>query len=311
MTINDHNSSNLLKRLPDLKLSYNITNKKVFSDLYVIIPTGKKHLVWFTYYEDKRVCLFIEISADGRKRINKLFIVPQIFEKKLVLGTIFYGTLFSIGNSKYFSIENVHFYKGRNVENYNELNKLLLIKNILKNELKSSIINSHGICMALPVVTNSFETAIETTKTLKYKVYCIQNRFLTKNNNSYNSTIYKDINGEQIIKTFIVKADIENDIYTLYYYSNNDLIKYDIAYISDYKTSIFMNNIFRTIKENKNLDALEESDDEDEFQNIDYDKFVDLNKCVKMECEYNKKFNKYIPIKIAENNTVCRKKDFY
>jgi hypothetical protein len=311
MDINDYNSSNLLKRLPDLKLSYNITNKKVFSDLYIIIPTGKKHLVWFTYYEDKRVCLFIEISSDGRKRINKFFIVPQIFEKKLVLGTIFYGTLFSIGNSKYFSIENVNFYKGRNVENYNELNKLLLIKNILKNELKSSIINSHGICMALPVITNSFETAIESIKTLKYKVYCIQNRFLNKNNNSYNSTIYKDINGEQIIKTFIVKADIENDIYDLYYYSNNDLIKYDIAYISDYKTSIFMNNIFRTIKENKNLDALEESDDEDEFQNIENDKFVDLNKCVKMECEYNKKFNKYIPIKIAENNTVCRKKDFY
>ena len=311
MDINDYNSSNLLKRLPDLKLSYNITNKKVFSDLYIIIPTGKKHLVWFTYYEDKRVCLFIEISSDGRKRINKFFIVPQIFEKKLVLGTIFYGTLFSIGNSKYFSIENVNFYKGRNVENYNELNKLLLIKNILKNELKSSIINSHGICMALPVITNSFETAIESIKTLKYKVYCIQNRFLNKNNNSYNSTIYKDINGEQIIKTFIVKADIENDIYDIYYYSNNDLIKYDIAYISDYKTSIFMNNIFRTIKENKNLDALEESDDEDEFQNIENDKFVDLNKCVKMECEYNKKFNKYIPIKIAENNTVCRKKDFY
>ena len=311
MDINDYNSSNLLKRLPDLKLSYNITNKKVFSDLYIIIPTGKKHLVWFTYYEDKRVCLFIEISSDGRKRINKFFIVPQIFEKKLVLGTIFYGTLFSIGNSKYFSIENVNFYKGRNVENYNELNKLLLIKNILKNELKSSIINSHGICMALPVITNSFDTAIESIKTLKYKVYCIQNRFLNKNNNSYNSTIYKDINGEQIIKTFIVKADIENDIYDLYYYSNNDLIKYDIAYISDYKTSIFMNNIFRTIKENKNLDALEESDDEDEFQNIENDKFVDLNKCVKMECEYNKKFNKYIPIKIAENNTVCRKKDFY
>jgi hypothetical protein len=96
MDINDYNSSNLLKRLPDLKLSYNITNKKVFSDLYIIIPTGKKHLVWFTYYEDKRVCLFIEISSDGRKRINKFFIVPQIFEKKLVLGTIFYGTLFSI-----------------------------------------------------------------------------------------------------------------------------------------------------------------------------------------------------------------------
>ena len=33
-----------------------------------------------------------------------------------------------------------------------------------------------------------------------------------------------------------------------------------------------------------NLDALEESDDEDEFENINDDKYVDLDKCVKMEC---------------------------
>ena len=39
-----------------------------------------------------------------------------------------------------------------------------------------------------------------------------------------------------------------------------------------------MNSLFRIIKENKNLDALEESDDEDEFENINEDKFVFLNK---------------------------------
>ena len=38
-----------------------------------------------------------------------------------------------------------------------------------------------------------------------------------------------------------------------------------------------MNSLFRIIKENKYLDALEESDDEDEFENINEDKYVFLN----------------------------------
>mgnify|MGYP003328747202 CR=1 FL=1 len=50
---------------------------------------------------------------------------------------------------------------------------------------------------------------------------------------------------------------------------------YNIMFIPDYKTSVMMNNIFRKIKENKNLDYIEESDDEDDFQNIDIDKYVD------------------------------------
>ena len=35
-----------------------------------------------------------------------------------------------------------------------------------------------------------------------------------------------------------------------------------------------MNSLFRTIKENENLDSLEESDDEEEFENSNVDKFV-------------------------------------
>ena len=39
-----------------------------------------------------------------------------------------------------------------------------------------------------------------------------------------------------------------------------------------------MNSLFRNIKENRNLDLLEESDDEEEFENTSLDKFVDLDK---------------------------------
>jgi hypothetical protein len=61
-----------------------------------------------------------------------------------------------------------------------------------------------------------------------------------------------------------------------------------------------MNKLFRNIKENDNLDALEESDDEEEFENELTNKFVYLDKSYKMICQYNNKFKKWLPIKISK-----------
>ena len=62
-----------------------------------------------------------------------------------------------------------------------------------------------------------------------------------------------------------------------------------------------MNSIFRNIKENVNLDALEESDDEDDFEDIRNDKFLIVkSEPVKMKCEYNYKFKKWTPIHIVK-----------
>jgi hypothetical protein len=58
-----------------------------------------------------------------------------------------------------------------------------------------------------------------------------------------------------------------------------------------------MNKFFRNIKENDNLDLLEESDDEDEFQNENIDRFVNMNKSLLMVCKYNYKFKKWYPTK--------------
>ena len=52
-----------------------------------------------------------------------------------------------------------------------------------------------------------------------------------------------------------------------------------------------MNNIFRNIKENKNLDLIEESDDEEDFEDTRIDKYlIHKTEPVKMKCEYNYKF---------------------
>ena len=61
-----------------------------------------------------------------------------------------------------------------------------------------------------------------------------------------------------------------------------------------------MNKLFRKIKENDDLDKLEESDDEEEFENPNIYKFVNLEKSYKMTCSLNRKFKKWVPIKINE-----------
>lgn len=99
---------------------------------------------------------------------------------------------------------------------------------------------------------------------------------------------------------FNVKPDIQNDIYHLFCLDNNVETFYNVAYIPDYKTSVMMNKLFRNIKENENLDLLEESDDEEEFQNENVDRFVDLNKSTLMVCLYNNKFKKWYPIKVID-----------
>jgi hypothetical protein len=136
------------------------------------------------------------------------------------------------------------------------------------------------------------------------------------NNNNNNSTILSEIQkegkksneGEEeeraivpFVKTVIfeMKPDIQNDVYHLYC-ANNEY--YGVASIPDYKTSVEMNNLFRRIKENNDLDALEESDDEEEFESSREDKFVDLEKSVKMVCKYNRRFKKWYPIKQANEN---------
>jgi hypothetical protein len=108
---------------------------------------------------------------------------------------------------------------------------------------------------------------------------------------------YKDMT------TFHVMADIQYDIYHLYAFGkNNTSVYYGIAGIPTIKTSIYMNNLFRNIRENQNIDYIEESDDEDDFENIDHTKYVDLNKKIIMECVFHNKFKKWVPVHVCTNS---------
>lgn len=103
---------------------------------------------------------------------------------------------------------------------------------------------------------------------------------------------------------FQVSADIQFDIYHLFAYGkNNAPVYYNTAYIPNIEKSFFMNKLFRNIRENTNLDYIEESDDEEDFENTLEDKYVDLNKVLNIECVFNSKFKRWVPVRVADNQS--------
>ena len=106
-------------------------------------------------------------------------------------------------------------------------------------------------------------------------------------------------NHNQSMIVFEVRPDIQNDIYHLYCCessSSTKLMYYDIALIPDMHTSVKLNKLFRNIKENENMDFMEESDSEEEFEDNREDKYVYLERKIKMYCKFNSKFKKWVPI---------------
>jgi len=102
---------------------------------------------------------------------------------------------------------------------------------------------------------------------------------------------------------FWVKADISYDVYYLYAKdSQKKPMLYQYAFVPNYATSVMLNKLFRNIKENENIDYVEESDDEDIYEDIRRDKFVDLQRMILMECVFDRKFRKWTPKREATSN---------
>jgi hypothetical protein len=307
MMLSNADKSYLVDKLPDIELSYDkMLHKKVYADLYSIIPKGKKSLIWFTYFNDKNICLILEL--DNSNNINNMYIIPFCFDRELSYNTILYGTMKNINSTIFFTCENILFYKNKNLKHENYKTKINLMKDLFKNIKNTTYFNNNNLIISLPIIKNNYSHAYNECQFLNYDIYGIQAISL---NDVVPIGIIK-VENNTVEATFKVMADIKQDIYNLYCLENNQYILNGIAMIPDYKTSVFMNSLFRTIKENKNLDFLEESDDDEEFENTNEDKFVDLKKSFIMKCVYMDKFRKWKPISIANKHSqVSSNKDLY
>jgi hypothetical protein len=335
--------SHLLKRLPDFELSYEtISHNKVSTEYNIAfaIPTGKKAYVWFTFQNDIDVCYFMDLNKD--KKISRAIQLdnPIDFITKLSLGTILYGSIVLDETTKkqWFVIEDVLYYKGISMKKTLLNEKLVYIHDFMKiaphNKLKGN-----DFIFTLPMIWKvEIDSELPTqlpdniNKNIGYNAHHIQYRTLncikpylnvlltrkiiqsSSNIKTTKTTTHKfetirinmDFSKPQYKYTavFQVTADIQFDIYHLFAFGKNNMpVYYNVAYVPNYKSSVFLNGLFRNIRENKNLDYIEESDDEEDFQNMNEDKYVDINKIVLMECIFNHKFKRWTPIKVVDKYT--------
>jgi hypothetical protein len=302
----------VLMEFPKFELSYEkiIHNKVYNSDVVLAIPEGKPMFAWFKTVANENMCYLLEITGNG------LQVVLLSFSDYLCIddGTILYGRYFKISNqgtkisnTKCFSIEDIYYYKGERIMGKSFYNKLKILKNILNYEIQQNILTNNTVLFGLPLIKTNVNNLLQEINLLPYKVDNIKFRTLTNNSIStmkyINSNKYNNNNKNNLEKgIFKVVPDIQNDIYNLYVYNNGNEEYYDIAYIPDYKTSVMMNKLFRNIKENSNLDLLEESDSEEEFENESAEKYVYLDRTYKMNCLFSYKFKKWYPVSLASKN---------
>ena len=309
----------LLNRLPAaLELSYEPKlHKKVYSPYYSIIPKGPKALIWYTYWKEDHICLLIKLNERGNYSDVQRF--TSVFSDQLALGTIIYGTYFQHYNRNYFTCEQLYYYQGLNVCKKTPNERLQLLLGMFTNHVEQIAYTPTSLIVGMPILCETYEEALAELDQQPYKTYGITGIRLKREpmrsepmpmrsesmpmrsepmpmrSEPMRSDYIANHHPLSTKAIFNVKASLAADNYQLY---TADNIFYETAMVPTYKCSVMMNALFRTIKENANLDLLEESDDEDEFENTQIDKFVDLEKTVRMECVYSKRFRKWQPVKI-------------
>ena len=279
----------------------------------------------------------------NKNTITNISICLTGFDDKLAYGTIFYGTTFSAKGVNCFCIEDLYYYKGVNYSGKTFINRLETLKNILKTEISQQALTLKYMIFGMPLMGTDLLVLLKDIEQLPYKTMYLKYRWYeTKkimcaeyysraNKPNYVARVepmpkavkfepkavkfepkavkFEPKVIEPIIRKklsnaiFHITPDVRSDIYNLFVLNNGRMVFYDYAFIPDYETSVKMNKLFRNIKENNNLDSLEESDDEDDFQDDRSDKYVYLDRSYKMNCQFNYKFKKWMPISVINTNT--------
>ena len=293
-----------INQLPKFELSYDfLLHNKVLGKYFRLIPKGNKCVIYFTNFNNRNLCICMYLNKYNL--VTNYSILKCSFDKKLSYGTIFLGVLSEILNYKFISVIDILKYQGVNILDYTNQEKIQLTFKILKEQINQYPITKEFVIFLLPIYSDSIKNAHISIQNVNYDIEFIE--FLDINYNSFGSIINKNIKNKFCI--FKVKASLQDDIYEIYCSENKKDIFYSHYLIPDYKTSVFMNSIFRDIKENKNLDLLEMSEDEEEFENIDIDKYVNLKKTIYMKSLFNKKFKKWQPIEIVDKPNILLTKN--
>ena len=325
----------LLKSFPEhVKPSYEIMTHKKVSDEYnleVAIPYGKKSFLWFTMFESNHLCCIIECGRNKKLQDN-IHIVPFPWVNNLFLGTILSGYLIEYEDNpeiKYFLADDVYSLNGHEFcnpfpvpltqklgaftdffsrlpgkifGNYNIHSIVMNGRHVVRRENVAypvRFIQYRSVDAIIPYLNwtsakNGFGKEDDQEVAVKDKIWT----HTIVNVPDWNLKLqnYQLYNSKQL---FWISADLRYDLYYLYVQKN---VLYEHAFIPDMETSFMMNTIFRKIPENKCLDRVEESEDEEEFENIKENRYLKTEQKVLMECVFNRKFKRWVPLMVKPEN---------
>lgn len=271
-----------------------------------VIPKGNKMFIWFQkmnqYNSFIEPILFFE---NNQKNQGKYTLLNSKNNYNICCdidtlgcgtnGTILYGTQFLYNDINYFNIENIYYYKNNNVQNISWNEKFNIINEIFTKYIKQLGYSKQDL-LIISCLTQILPYDICSLKAMvPYEIHSLQYLMEDSKNIFFKQESVLQ-NSKQ--SKFYIKASLNHDEYDIYTIDNNKYV--DKLYVPDYKTSVYLNGIFRNIRENQNLDLLEESDSEEDFQNIDLDKYVDLNKRILFSCIFDNNMKMW---KLSSKNT--------
>lgn len=263
-------------------------------------PHAERRLVWFTYLGSRNVVVTMDIF--GHKMYS--------FETRADYSPLYWGTIISgvYANATEFVCENLFWFCGKNVSRQSVLEKLELFREMFTTMMTT----------ATAAATAAAAACRRNPPQTKFSIARIQQRmrgggpmdsgilFLGKVNQPQTPSVVPPppptaLHCSRRLRVFWMRASSVCDMYYLQqqpqHSSGQEESGEMAALVPDYKTSVWLNGLFRRIRENENLDFAEESDSETDFDDVRADKYVDLNKRLRIECMWHPRFKKWVPVR--------------
>lgn len=301
---------NVPSNFPISEFSYEcIVHKKIVNfDIALAIPKGDRYIAWFA----NETCKLMKLNGNKIINIQTYHNKSKNKHSQDCDGVILYGVVCWISNMRFFTVTDTLYYCGMEWSNVPTDDKIIALEETFLSGIFDGY--SHNIRFVLPHMGLNFFQVIKDTVDIPlpypteyimfmygsksvYIKYFPPRQSITDTNINGHDPKNKNKNNTKGVRTFLIKADATVDTYLLYDIKSGDF--FDSAYIPDYKTSTWMNSLFRNIKENTNFALLEESDSEEEFEVKHEDGFIkNPGESKEMDCMYNEKFHKWVPISI-------------
>mgnify|MGYP006084378893 CR=1 FL=1 len=286
--------SNDLKKyiLEDIKnrtsIQFNSRYAKIFNDQYknnlknphiaCLKTSGSPYLLFCTKINNINYSLLIDKKINTGHVYPKIFLTNFKFNDELYEGTLFEAELLRDKNNKWqLMLADIYYYKNNVlVKKKDIIHRINTIHNILNDEIEYK---ETDICDILIKkyfeIKDINELFKEFVHTLNYNIRGI---YFIPINIKYSNLLYiikeSDLKHSRINNNlnFKIVKHQKPEIYELYLKNNDGFQKIDYAYINDIKTSKYILEL---------------------FSNTEIDDII-------VECEYNKYYNKWRPLKSTD-----------